>query len=339
MKKILLSLVIGLIAGQASAQDRKVSAEGFVQAQYSYSSYDGETQKSAFELKRARIDLKGNLNDRLSFRFMSEMAVSPTLLDVSINYRFSKYASIMVGQFKNPFSLANQLFPMESCSTETLLPVSSYIGRPGNYSEGYDNGIMLSGSAIANSRGYDILHYNVAIMNGGPINSRNDDNTDKNITGRLDIKPISNELTLSVSGMRGNYSNVSNGGSRYSGLSRIGGGFQYDDSKLVLRSEIFSASTDNWTGFETTRIKSNSFYAQAYYWLPLGTEGRISPILSYDYIDKDIDQTHDELSNLVIGAEYWPFSYLRLLVNYRLTTDSSLTRYQHAFHAQAAITF
>ncbi len=339
MKKLLPILVTGLLACQAQAQERSISLGGFIQTQYSYSSYNGETQKSAFELKRARLDVEGNLNGRLSYRLLSEMAISPTVLDASISYRFSSAANIRVGQFKNPFSLANQLSPLEICSAEYLTPLSNYIGRPGSYSEGYDNGIMLSGSVIPTSQGYDLMSYSIALMNGGPINSRNDDNTDKNMTGRIDIRPLTEELTVSVSALKGTYSNASNGGSRYSGLERMGGGLMFNDSKLVFLSEFFIADTENWNGIESVKVKSNAWYCQANYWFPVGKNGRISPVLVYDYIDKNVNQSRDEQSNLVLGAECWPVSNFRLLANYRMTTDSSLTRYQHGFYAQAAVVF
>lgn len=342
MNRLLLIIAAGLVFSPAVSQNKGISIGGFIQSQYSYTSFDGKVQKSAFEIRRARLDINGSFNSKVSFRFLTEMAGTPALLDVSANYRFNRYAIIKVGQFKNPFSLANQLSPLDECSAETMLPVSSYIGRPGNHAGGYDNGIMLSGSAFPyesqSESSFDLLSYSIAVMNGGPINSRNDDNTDKNITRRVDFKPFIKELTLSASGIKGNYSNSSNGGSMFSNLERIGGGIQYN-GRLVVRSEFFAANTETWTGFENRTVKSNSWYAQAYYWMDCGENGKISPVLAYDYIDRNIDQTRDEISNLVIGAEYWPNSNLRLLVNYRMTTDSSLTKYINGFYTQAAVRF
>lgn len=57
---------------------------GFINMRYQYSSAD---DSHSFDIRRARVDFKGDLSSQLDYRLQIEFANSPKILDAYIRYR------------------------------------------------------------------------------------------------------------------------------------------------------------------------------------------------------------------------------------------------------------
>ena len=106
-----------------NAQEKKkligdyLSISGWMNIQYDYESQlsnDGLTldQVNTFNVRRARLDFKGNITKNLEFRVQGDLAGTPKLVDGFVKIKLQKYFNIQVGQFKIPFTFENPQSPL-----------------------------------------------------------------------------------------------------------------------------------------------------------------------------------------------------------------------------------
>ena len=60
-----------------------------------------------FSVRRSRLTLTGDIMKKMHYKIQMDIAKTPTLLDASVDYEFSKAFQLRVGQFMVPFSLEN----------------------------------------------------------------------------------------------------------------------------------------------------------------------------------------------------------------------------------------
>ena len=89
-----------------------VKLGGWIDAQYQYEKND-DAEKNFFQIRRARLDVKGSLSKWVDFRLQADFAPNPRLIDAFVKVNFCKYVKLQVGQFKIPFSLENILSPLD----------------------------------------------------------------------------------------------------------------------------------------------------------------------------------------------------------------------------------
>lgn len=78
---------------------------GFINMRYRY---NGES--NSFDIRRARLDFKGDLATKLDYRFQMEFAGSPKLLDAYLRCKIDRRFNLQVGEFKIPFSMENHIW-------------------------------------------------------------------------------------------------------------------------------------------------------------------------------------------------------------------------------------
>ena len=105
-----------------------VSVEGWIDAQYAYDRMGDASQSSVFQIRRARLDIKGSLSKWVDFRLQADFAPSPRLIDGFVKVNFCKFVQLQVGQFKIPFSLENKLSPLDLELTENAEVISALSG-------------------------------------------------------------------------------------------------------------------------------------------------------------------------------------------------------------------
>lgn len=293
-----------------------VDISGFIQAAYNWD----DTGTSTFNLRRARLSLSGNIfkNERgakADYRLQAEFASSPKIVDLWVRYQPFNEFGIQIGQFKMPlmlelteysqpklglidFSLAVQR--LQRMGSNDITAISS-IGR--------DMGAQLYGGFIKRD-GYSIINYNLAVVNGGGINTK-DNNSSKDLIGRIVIKPTAN-LSLAGFYMRGegNFSSSSILASlgeiinpKFVSLHRYGGGFVYQNSLMFMRAEYIKAKTGH--------LESDGAYAAAGY----NFNKKVSMAMRWDYFDEDLNSKAKEY-DYTIGANYTPWKNLLLQLNY-----------------------
>lgn len=271
---------------------------GFVNIRYQY---DGADKTNSFDLRRARLNLQGNIAKPLTYRLQVEFANAPRILDAHIQWKINDYVNIRAGQFKVPFSIENVHYSPTSLevmdNSLVIAGLSGYSDVSGVSSAGRDIGLSVNGTAL-NREGYSIINYSVGVFNGAGIN-RADVNKAKDYVGMLSLNPIK---ALTFAGYHYN----GRAGAQGDTFKRIrtGVGAKYDDGKLLVRSEYIWGKTGD--------MKSEGAYAVVGYHV----HRMIQLIAKYDYFKRDTSDNDTTQHNYTGGVNFIPIKYLRVQVNY-----------------------
>jgi phosphate-selective porin OprO and OprP len=244
---------------------RQMSLSGYTQVRYQ--GLDERGKKDGFDIRRARLDLIGNLTPYLSYRFQTELADKPKLLDAYAEIKLNDYFNITVGQFKIPFSIENLASLKKFEMIDFSQAVDALVARSkdviGNQN-GRDIGIQLGG-ALWKKDVNNLVEYRIGVMNGSGINIADTANEAKDIVGRFIINPFKG---FSVGGSFYNgWGKAVKPSARYAGRSqprnRVGFEINYAAPRLSLRGEYIQGTdgkTDRagwyaWAGYFIIRQK------------------------------------------------------------------------------------
>lgn len=337
--------------------NNKISIGGWVDAQYRLGINDDETE-GAFSVRRARLDLKGDLSKLVSFRFQADLASSPRLVDAFVKLNFNKSAVLQIGQFKIPFSLENILSPLDVELTDNAQVISALSGYKdvtgiSSYSNGRDIGIMLSGSFFSTELGgtkVPIVKYDIGVFGGGGINVA-PTRLGKDVSGRLQVCPFVKDLTLSASAYLGKYEMDLGVSTDSLGVRRrFAAGAKYENKNLTLRGEYLYGQTDAATYDETMDLygvydfNTRGCYLTAGYWFYMKGNDResfvakIRPLVRWDYYVKDESKGQSSTCYWA-GIECWPQKSLRLQLAYRLSQNSATNAIEHTVTAMTTVKF
>ncbi|MDD5315157.1 MAG: porin, partial [Bacteroidales bacterium] len=73
---------------------------GFINLRYQY-----EDQTNSFDIRRARLDFRGNPVKWFDYRLQVDFASSPKIIDAFVRLKISPMFNLQAGQFKLAFSL------------------------------------------------------------------------------------------------------------------------------------------------------------------------------------------------------------------------------------------
>ena len=277
--------------------------------------YDDVADLNSFDVRRVRLDFRGNLapawSYRLHFDFASTPSAAPKILDVFVNWKINDFVSFQAGQYKIPFSLENPYNPNNLEMADNSLVISNLVNYGGVLSSnGRDIGLSFMGGFVKKD-GFNLLNYNVGFFNGSGIN-RVDDNKAKDFSGIFTVKPIKN-LDLAVS-----YYNGGRIGEQDSILKRdrTGFGAKYDDGKLLVRSEYILGNNERVNNSVLENFKSDGAYAVVgYYVIP-----KVQLLAKYDYLKPNSDS--DKGQNFyTAGFNFLPANNVRVQFNYTYRTE------------------
>ena len=165
----------------------KIKIRGLVQADgrfFTDNQKDNSTTDT-FSVRRARPIFEGTVSRDFDFYIMPEFGSgSASLVDAFGEFKLSKQAKIKGGKFKAPFGLERLQSDAVANFTE--------IGLPSNLAPNREVGFQLSGDVLSDS-----LNYAVGIFNGSAdlastTNQDTDNNSDKDLVGRLFFQPFKN---------------------------------------------------------------------------------------------------------------------------------------------------
>jgi len=333
-----------------------LSIGGRVDAQYTYDYFkdnmDVKEISNTFNVRRARLDMKANINKHLEFRIQAEFASSPKLLDAYVAVKINHWLNFKIGQQKLPFTIENpyslnDLEVIEYAQVVSKLSGFSDISGVSNYAGGRDVGLIAYGSFFnreENGMKYNILAYTLGVYNGNGINKK-DNNNGKDFAARLDFHPFLSDLMITGAAYVGNYSlNDSVIGDR----QRYTVGAQYKNANLTVRSEYiygitgkFDIASPNFT----SNLKSDGVYVMATYYFTMkgkkegAQEQRIAPVLRYDYMNNDIELDNQHSTYYMIGVNYYPMKCLRLQIDYTLRTAQTNNNNGHMVAALVSVNF
>ena len=287
---------------------------------------------NSFDIRRARLDFRGNVVKPVEYRIHLDFANSPKMLDAYVNWKINDHLALQTGQYKIPFSLENPYNPNALEMIDNSLAIThlvNYSDVSGLSANGRDIGISLIGNLLRRE-GFSIINYHIGVFNGSGIN-RADENKTKDFSGILTINPIK-PLSLAVSHYNGRT------GAQDNTLKRVRTGFgaKYDNGRLLVRSEYIQGETERLLQGETTseiqRFKSEGAYAAVGFFV----HPKIQPVARYDYFtwDKADDNTGQHYT---VGFNYLPVNNLRVQFNY--TRRTSRENESNYFAAQLWVKF
>ncbi|PKL87015.1 MAG: hypothetical protein CVV23_17540 [Ignavibacteriae bacterium HGW-Ignavibacteriae-2] len=137
--------------------------------------------------------------------------------------------------------------------------------------------------------------------------------TDPTYTTRLEITPTSGRLGVMFGGSFSNAKIKTSGFPQFTNNSNTYGGFLgigYDRIGLLAEYDI----ADDYIG---KGISSKVLMAQLSYQVMVGLEA----IVRYDQFDPDVEITKDEVAHLVVGFEFFPYSFVEIRPQYRVNFE------------------
>jgi len=272
---------------------RQMQLTGYSQVRYQFLQERGK--HNGFDIRRARVDLKGSVTPFFSYRLQVDFVDKPKMIDAYGELKLADYFSVTAGQFKIPFSMENLTSSNKLEMIDRSQVVEALVARSkdviGNQN-GRDIGIQASGTFLK-IKGKPVIEYRIGLFNGSGINVADTANNEKDISGRLVFTPVNG---------------MSFGGGFYKGWDkaikpdipgkgqtrdRIGAEISYIMSRFSLKGE-YIAGKDGKTN------RSGWYVQTGYFLIPQ----KLQVLAKYDVYDPNTS-TPDNISiNYVLGANY-----------------------------------
>jgi phosphate-selective porin OprO and OprP len=218
---------------------RQIQILGYTQIRYQALTEKGK--KDGFDIRKARVDLTGNLTPFLSYRLLTDFAEKPKIIDAYAEFKFNDYFNITLGQFKVPFSVENLTPDRKLDVIDFSQVVDALVFRSNDVignQNGRDIGIQLGGALVKKGNS-NLLEYRLGVFNGSGINIADTANKAKDIAGRLIINPLKG-LSIGTSYYSG-WGKATKPSAAYAGKSqphdRYGLEITYTLSRLSFRGE------------------------------------------------------------------------------------------------------
>jgi phosphate-selective porin OprO and OprP len=307
---------------------RQMQLTGFTQLRYQI--MDEAGKHNGFDLRRARLRLKGNVTPVFAYNVQVDFADKPKLLDAFGEVKIADFFMITAGQFLIPFSLENLTPTAKLDFIERSQVVEAMAGFSKDVTGnqyGRDIGIMAGGTIVKrNDR--SVLEYRLGLFNGTGINVPDTANEAKDVVARLIINPVK-ALSFGISGYNGwDKAIVPDVPGKSQVRNRIGVEVSYVVDRLSLKGEYIK-------GRDGITYKQG-WYLQAGYFV---VSQRLQVMARYDTYDPNISKT-DNISTLyVVGANFNFNSWSRLQAYYTFRKEEGPSVNNNVFALQFQIGF
>lgn len=294
---------------------KKITIAGYTQVRYQALEETGKID--GFDIRRARLDVKGNISPYWGYRVQFDLAGTPKLIDAYAELKLNDYFNVTIGQAKIPFSLENLTSSNKLELIDRSQAVEALVARGkdvGGNQNGRDIGIQLGGT-ILKLKDRPVLDYRLGVYNGSGINTT-DNNEKKDYATRLIVHPV---VGLDISGALYNGTRfvpevktgtVVTTPSKNVDRNRYGFDLNYDLKDLAIRGEYIHGTDD--------LIDREGYYLQAgYYFL----QKKLQLIAKYDFYDANKSKADDASTWYVIGANYNFNTNVRLQANYTIKQE------------------
>lgn len=284
---------------------------GIVNMRYQYS--DAGEGSNSFDIRRVRLDFRGEIIPLINYRIHIEFMGNPKVLDAFVNWHKTDVFNIKAGEFKIPFSLENPYSPQNLETIDNSMVITGLCGYndvSGISSNGRDIGINVYGKFLP-VKDYSLFEYSIGLFNGNGINV-SDNNKSKDFAGTFMIHPLK-YITLSASHYNGST------GQQGENIQRVytGGGARFKSNKLLVRGEyIYGKNGD---------LNSDGYYVVAGYFI----HPKVQTLLKYDRFHRDISVKTTRQINYIAGINYFPVKNFRLMLNYSYRTTVGSPNVNH----------
>jgi len=329
-KFTLLSIIIiftlfTTAVGQDKKEDKKKTIPlkwgVWTVSSFSWDDTENLTPASQFSLNAARLIATGEPVENVSYHVMGDFAspnYSPRFMQAWVEYKPIKYLSIRGGQFKYPFgaeaypALIYWKFFNTSYVTADIVKKLGYTG--GLFR---DIGVQFAG-------GYDMskdlsLTYKLMVMNGTGANAK-ENNSPKDFVGFLGFKIID---FIDIGGSY--YIGKSLPDSNEVDESAYGVQLKVNKEKFSFQAEYLFAKYD--ANATRNEVSPNGYYAYGTY--------KVIPTIEfgvrYDFLDPDKNIDNNDKSRVTLSASYLFNKKNRIMINYEIRKDDSISNIGNLF--------
>jgi hypothetical protein len=304
---------------------RILQISGYTQVRFQ--SFQEAGKVDYLDVRRARLDFRGQISPTWDYRLQVDFATAPKILDAIITFKPYDCLKLQAGQFKLPFSQDNLTqsnlleFIDRSQVTEALVARNKDLLGNNN---GRDMGLQVFGSVLKIKERFAVDYF-IGAFNGQGINTP-DFNEAKDIVGRLVFHPIDG---LDI------------GGSTYIGYdkfgipdpknqvrNRYGGELVYTWKNLIIRGEYIEG--------QDGAINKNGYFAQATYFV---FPKKLQILAKYDTYDPDKIKDKNISTYYVGGLNYYFNDWAKLMFNYSYRTEQGTKVNNDLISVQAQIGF
>lgn len=294
---------------------KKIALAGYTQVRYQALEETGKID--GFDIRRARLDVKGNISPYWSYRVQFDLAGTPKLIDAYTELKLNDYLNFTIGQAKIPFSLENLTSSNKLELIDRSQAVEALVARGkdvGGNQNGRDIGIQLGGT-ILKLKDRPVIDYRLGIYNGSGINTV-DNNENKDIATRLIFHPVVG-LDISAALYDGSRfipevktGTVVTTPAKTVNRDRYGFDLSYDLKNLSVRGEYIYGKDD--------LKEREGFYIQGgYYFL----QKKLQVLAKYDFYDPDKAVVDNASTWVVLGANFNFNANTRLQLNYSIKQE------------------
>lgn len=328
--------------------DFKPKPQGYIETFFLNDQSDVDDKAtSQFKIRRARIGLKGDVHEWVSYNIVGafegafkkavteitpddpktpedESAVTTDTMDSNarlwhayIDFKPHDLIGLRVGQFKYPFTLEGLEATPDRAPILRAEAINGIAGKLISKGSGFrDIGAQLFGTW----KGPIGVSYTVAFFNGTGINA-NDNNNKKDVAFRLDLSPIEG-LTL--------------GGSAFRGWAEARGQDAVDEVGFGAHAEYLNKSLGlhlraEWLQGKfdvpatdtapATEAKPWGWYVQGGYAMPFHKP--LEALVRYDFYEEDKNKDDTTLGTVTVGTRYVITGKTRIALNYLIRNPSA----------------
>jgi phosphate-selective porin OprO and OprP len=257
---------------------RPIRLSTFIHIRYQQSDEPGKT--NGFDLRRALVDLKGNITKYFNYNLLVDLSNGPKIVDAYAEIPLNQYLNFTIGQFKIPLSYESNL----ALNTLDVVDYSQVINALaargsdviGNQS-GRDIGIMAGGSLIKLAN-RSLIEYNLGLFNGSGVNIADTSNDAKDVAGHFTLHPTKN-FSIGTSFYNG-WGKAVQPDSAYTGKSQVRNRFGIDVS---YTTSAFSMRGEYLQGKDANINKAGWYVLAEYYLIP----DKLQALVKYDVYDPD----------------------------------------------------
>lgn len=304
--------------------DRPLTINGY--AQLRYQNFEEDGKDDGFDIRRLRLDIRGNITEKWDYRAQTEFGGSDVkLLDVMMSYKLIEpYVTITGGQFKIPFSPENLTSSGKLLTINRSQVVEALVSRSkdviGNQN-GRDIGVLASGNFLSKGDRH-LFNYAIGIFNGAGINT-SDNNENKDFAGRLVFYPLKNL------GFGANYYNgTSHLDDKDQNRDRVGADFTYVHKALSLSGEYIIGEDDKTD-------KDGWYLMGGYYAIP----GKLQGVVKFDTFDPDTKVDDNETDVYTFGVNYYFDKWAVMQINYEFKNERGNEVDNNALLAELTLRF
>jgi phosphate-selective porin OprO and OprP len=305
---------------------KPIKISGYTQLRYQSLQEDGKND--GFDIRRSRIDIKGNLTSQFDYEFQGEWAGSSAkLLDAVLGYTIIPELKLTGGQFKIPFSLENFISDAKLETINRSQVVEALAARKKDVigdQNGRDIGVQASGS-LFKTEDRAIVDYAIGVFDGAGINAT-DNNDQKDLAGRVVVHPIPG-LNIGGSFYRGDDRWGKNSTLNQT-RDRVGAEFAYYYKALDLKGEYIR-------GKDGSTKKDGWYLLGGYYVIPHVLQG----IVKYDTYDPDRSKDDDRANVTTLGLNWIVNKWALLQVNYEYKDEQGTEVGNNVFSTQLTLQF